>query len=74
VPPRVQYGTTFLLIRNNICSVSFSVEWGMASYFVTYFVNHLTHMVQEGTFVRETLALQVGPFVQETIAKHDILL
>jgi hypothetical protein len=74
VPPRVQYGTTCLLIRNNICSVSFSVEWGMASYFVTYFVNHLTHMVQEGTFVRETLTLQVGPFVQETIAKHDILL
>jgi hypothetical protein len=25
-----------------------------------YVVNHLNHMVQEGTFVRETLALQAG--------------
>jgi hypothetical protein len=36
----------------------------MTSYFViylsSYFVNRLNHMVQEGTFVRETLALQVG--------------
>jgi hypothetical protein len=31
---------------------------GMASYFVTYFVTYLNHMVQEGMFVRETLALQ----------------
>jgi hypothetical protein len=29
-------------------------------------------MVQEGSFVQETLALQAGPFVQETVAKHDI--
>jgi hypothetical protein len=46
----------------------------MAPYFVIYFVNCLNHMVQEGTFVRETLALQAEMFVQETIAKHDILL
>jgi hypothetical protein len=39
-----------------------------------YFVNCLNDMVQEGTFVRETLALQAGPFVQEIVAKHDILL
>jgi hypothetical protein len=43
---------------------------GMASYFVThlswYFVICLNHMVQEGTLVQETLALQAG--------KHDILL
>jgi hypothetical protein len=39
-------------------SVSCSVEWGMTSYFVTYFVNWLNHMVEEGTFVRETFALQ----------------
>jgi hypothetical protein len=36
----------------------------MASYFVTYlssyFVMCLNHMVQEGMFVRKTLALQVG--------------
>jgi hypothetical protein len=48
VPPCVQYGTTCLLIRNTIGSVSCSVEWGMASYFVTYFVKCLTHMMQEG--------------------------
>jgi hypothetical protein len=70
VPPCVQYGMTCLLIRNIIGSVSFSVDWGMTSYFVKY----LTHMVQEGSFVRESLALQVGPFVQETVAKHDILM
>jgi hypothetical protein len=64
VPPRVQYGTVCLLIRYAIGCVSCSVEWGwhhtLWSYFVTYFVTCLNHMVQEGTFVRETLALQVG--------------
>jgi hypothetical protein len=43
-------------------------------YFVTYFVNHLSHMVQEGTFVWETFALQAESFVLETAAKDDILL
>jgi hypothetical protein len=37
---------------------------GMAPYVViyltSYFVACLNHMVQEGTFVRETLALHVG--------------
>jgi hypothetical protein len=51
---------------------------GMAPYFVTYissyFVICLNHMVQERIFVRKTLALQVGPFVWKTIAKHDILI
>jgi hypothetical protein len=28
------------------------------TYFVTYFVIYLNHMVEEGTFVWETLALQ----------------
>jgi hypothetical protein len=60
VPLRVWYGMTCLLIRNDIGCVSCSVEWGMASYFVTYFVNRLIHMVQKGTFVRETLTLQAG--------------
>jgi hypothetical protein len=41
---------------------------------VTYFVNCLNHIMQEGMFVRETIALQVGTICQETIAKHDILL
>jgi hypothetical protein len=74
VPPRVRYGVTCLLIRDTIGYVSCSVEWGLASYFVTYFVKCLNHMVQEGSFVRETLALQAGPFVWETVAKYDILL
>jgi hypothetical protein len=44
------------------------------SYFVTYFVIYLNHMVQEGPFARESLALQAGPFAGESIAKHDVLL
>jgi hypothetical protein len=32
---------------------------GVAGVLQQYFLNHLNHMVQEGTFVRETLALQV---------------
>jgi fatty-acid desaturase len=51
----VRYRMACLLIRNAIGCVSSSVEWGIASYFVTYFVtyfvNRLNHMVQEGTFV-----------------------
>jgi hypothetical protein len=58
VPPHVRYGMTCLLIRNTICCVSCSVEWRwhhtLLSVFVTYFVNCLNHMVQEGTFMRET--------------------
>jgi hypothetical protein len=64
VSPRVQYGMACLLIRNTIGCVSCSVEWGwhhtLLLYFVTYFVNRLNHMVQEGTSMRDTLALQVG--------------
>jgi hypothetical protein len=64
VPPRVWYGTACLLIRYVIGCVSCSVQWGwhhtLWSYFVTYIVICLNHMVQEGTFVRETLALHVG--------------
>jgi hypothetical protein len=37
VPPRVRYETTYLLIRNTIGCVSYSVEWEIASYFVIYF-------------------------------------
>jgi hypothetical protein len=60
VPPCVRYGTACLLIRNTIGIVSCSDGWGMASYFVTYFVIYLNHMVQEGTFAQEILALQAG--------------
>jgi hypothetical protein len=74
VPPRVRYEMACLLIRNTIGSVSCSIEWRMTSYFVTYFVNRLSHMVQEGTFAGESLALQAGSFAGESVAKHDILL
>jgi hypothetical protein len=64
VQPCLRYGTACLLIRYAIGCVSCSIEWGqhqtLWSYFVTYFVIFLNHMVQEGTFVRETLALQAG--------------
>jgi hypothetical protein len=45
----------------------------MTSYFVTYFVKLLTHMVQEGPFIRETLALQARPFAEESKAKQHVL-
>jgi hypothetical protein len=39
-----------------------------------YFVMCLNHMVQEGTFERKTLALQMRTVCLGTVAKHDILL
>jgi hypothetical protein len=48
VPPCVRYGTIFLLIRNAIGCVSCSVEWGLTSFFVSYFVKRLNHTVPEG--------------------------
>jgi hypothetical protein len=64
VLPCVRYGMACLLIRYAIGCVSCSVEWGwhqtLWSYFMTCFVNCLNHMMQEETFVRKTLALQVG--------------
>jgi hypothetical protein len=52
VPPRVWYGTACLLIRYAMGCVSCSVEWGwllsLCLVFVTFFVNSLNHMVQEG--------------------------
>jgi hypothetical protein len=66
VPPHVWYGMTCWLTRYAIGCVSCSIEWGwhhtLWSVPVTFFVNCLNHMVQEGTVYRET------------IAKHDILL
>jgi hypothetical protein len=66
VPPCVWYEMVCLLIRNTICCVSCSEEWELAWYFTQ------AYMVQEGP-MGETLALQAGP-VDETVAKHDILL
>jgi hypothetical protein len=65
VPPRVQYGMTFLLIRNTIhCVLLGGVRVGM--------VYAQPTCCKEGP-VGETLALQAGA-MGETIAKHDILL
>jgi hypothetical protein len=60
VPPRVQYETACLIIRYAIGCVSCSVEWGWHHTLWSYFVTCLNHMVQEGMFVHETLALQAG--------------
>jgi hypothetical protein len=74
VPPHVRYWTACLQIRYAIGCVSCLVEWGWQHILWSVFVNYLNHMVQEGTFVWETLVLQVGTFYRETVAKHDILL
>jgi hypothetical protein len=78
VSPRVRYEMACLLIRYDIGCVPSSIKWGwhhtLRSVFVTHFVNCLNHMVQEGMFVWETLALQAGTVCWETVAKHDILL
>jgi hypothetical protein len=60
VPPRVRYGTVCLLIRYVIGCVSYSVEWRWYHTLWSYLVTCLNHMVQEGTFVWEILALQAG--------------
>jgi hypothetical protein len=64
LPPHVRYGMACLLIRNTIGCVSCSIEWGwhhtLWSVFVSYLLNFLNHIVQEGTFVWETLVLQAG--------------
>jgi hypothetical protein len=64
VSPRVRCGRGCLLIRNAIGCVSYSVEWGwhhtLLSVFVTYFVNCLNHMVQEGLFCVRNLSTASG--------------
>jgi hypothetical protein len=71
---RVRYRTTCLLIRNAIGIAFCSLEWRLASFSVSYFVICLNHIVQEGPFAVESLALQAGPFARESVVKHDILL
>jgi hypothetical protein len=50
------------------------LDWvGVEPYFVIYlilcFATYLNHMVQEGTFVQETLALQAGTVCSENRSK-----
>jgi hypothetical protein len=64
VPPRVRYGTSCLLIRYAIGCVSCSVEWGwlqsVSPIFVTFFVNCLNHMVQNGPLCAGNLNIASG--------------
>jgi hypothetical protein len=67
VPPRVWYGTTCLLVRNVIGCVSYLVEWGWASLFVSYFVTYFVKTPEphgaRGAFTGESLALQAGSLI-----------
>jgi hypothetical protein len=73
VPPRVRYGMNCLLIRNNIGCVSYSIEWGwhhtLWSVFMTFFVNWLNHMVQEGMFCPGNLSIASGDRLSGTHSK-----
>jgi hypothetical protein len=64
VSPRVRYGTACLLIRYAIGCVSCPVEWGWClslwSVFVTFFVNWLNHLVQEGPLCAGNLSIASG--------------
>jgi hypothetical protein len=64
VPPCVRYGTTCLLIWYAIGCVLCSVEWGwllsLWSVFVTFIVNGLNHMVQEGPVYAGNLSTASG--------------
>jgi hypothetical protein len=61
VPPRVPYGTTYLLIRYAIGCVSCSVEWGwLLSLWHSLWTAWIT-WCKRGHFVWKTSALQAGP-------------
>jgi hypothetical protein len=64
VTPRVWYGMSSLLIRYVIGCVLCSVEWGwllsLWSVFVTFFMNCLNHMVQDGPLCAEDLSTVSG--------------
>jgi hypothetical protein len=57
VPPHVRYETTYLLISNAIYYVCCSVEWGLTSLFVPYFVRTPKPHGARGAFAGEFLAL-----------------
>jgi hypothetical protein len=64
VPPHVRYGMACLLIRYVVGCVSCLIEWGwlldLWSVFVTFFVNCLNHMVQEGLLCAGNLSTTSG--------------
>jgi hypothetical protein len=73
VPPCVRYGMACLLIRHAIGCVSCSVEWGwllsLWSVFVTFFVNCLNHMVQEGPLCAGNLSTTSGDHLSGNYSK-----
>jgi hypothetical protein len=64
VSPCVRYGMNCLLIRYAIGCVSCSVKWGwllsLSLVFVTFFVNCLNHIVQEGPLCVGNLSTASG--------------
>jgi hypothetical protein len=73
VAPRVWYGITCLLIRFVVGCVSCSVEWGwlpsLWSVFVTFFVNWLNHMVQDGPLCAGKLSTASGDYLSGNCSK-----
>jgi hypothetical protein len=55
VPPRVRYGMTCLLIRDDVGSVSYSDEWKIG--IVTHLGSHGARGAMVARLPRETLAL-----------------
>jgi hypothetical protein len=64
VSPRVRYGMAGLLIRDVVGCVLCSVKWGwllaLWPVFVTFFVNCMNHMVQEGPLCVGNLSTASG--------------
>jgi hypothetical protein len=74
VPPRVWYEMSCLLIRYAIGCVSCSIEWGwhhtLWSVFVTFFMNYLNHMVQEGPLCAGNLSTASGDRLSKNRSKE----
>jgi hypothetical protein len=74
VPPCIWYGMACLLIKYAIGCVSCLVEWGwhhtLWSVFVTFFVNYINHMVQEGLFCAGNLSTASGERLSENHSRE----
>jgi hypothetical protein len=68
VPSRLRYGTTCLLIRNTIGSMSCSVEWGIAQCLAW------DPQGARGPEVRGNFSTASGALGEETVAKHDMVM
>jgi hypothetical protein len=80
VPPRIRYGTAYLLIRYAIGCVSCSVEWGWPAPICVTSLCHILcelpepHGAKGVTMCRKPQHCKWGHCVQEIIANHNILL